>query len=201
MYWWKPWTLYTYSFSRYQKYIGYDFIYFSTTFLWTTTWRKNSRKAQWQGQSRYLCHCAFLVSIRYAGSEKASTKPFCFYLSRTCDSPGGTPSVISLALRFFFFLKHIFALREPKQKCFRKIKTLQKCNVYSHSNIFTIMLLWQLYELIIITRIHHYICPEWLINQIKVRLCRLIVIKIVINFTSNFSCPTRHLNFFFFCQA
>ena len=27
------------------------------------------------------------------------TKPFYFYLSRTCDSPGGTPSVISLALR------------------------------------------------------------------------------------------------------
>ena len=27
------------------------------------------------------------------------TKPFYFYLSRTCDSPGGTPSVFSLALR------------------------------------------------------------------------------------------------------
>ena len=38
--------------------------------FWTTTWRKNSRKAQWQAQSRYLCHCAFLVSFRYAGSEK-----------------------------------------------------------------------------------------------------------------------------------
>ena len=38
--------------------------------FWATTWRKNSRKAQWQAQSRYLCHCAFLVSFRYAGSEK-----------------------------------------------------------------------------------------------------------------------------------
>ena len=38
--------------------------------FWTTTCRKNSRKAQWQTQSRYLCHCAFLVSFRYAGSEK-----------------------------------------------------------------------------------------------------------------------------------
>ena len=27
------------------------------------------------------------------------SKPFYFYLSRTCDSPGGTPSVISLALK------------------------------------------------------------------------------------------------------
>ena len=38
--------------------------------FWTMTWRKNSRKAPWQMQSRYLCHCAFLVSLRYAGSEK-----------------------------------------------------------------------------------------------------------------------------------
>ena len=39
--------------------------------FWTTTQRKNSRKAQWQAQSRYLCHCAFLISFRYAaGSEK-----------------------------------------------------------------------------------------------------------------------------------
>ena len=37
--------------------------------LWAT-WRKNSRKAQWQAPSRYVCHCAFLVSFRYAGSEK-----------------------------------------------------------------------------------------------------------------------------------
>ena len=28
-------------------------------------------------------------------------KPFYCYLSRTCDSPGGTPSVITLALRVF----------------------------------------------------------------------------------------------------
>ena len=38
--------------------------------FWITTWRKNSRKAQWQTQSRYLCHCAFLVSFRYAGPKK-----------------------------------------------------------------------------------------------------------------------------------
>ena len=38
--------------------------------FWPTNWRKNSRKVQWQAQSRYLCHCAFLVSSRYAGSEK-----------------------------------------------------------------------------------------------------------------------------------
>ena len=38
--------------------------------FWTTTRRKNSRKAQWQSQSRYLCHCAFFVSFRDAGSEK-----------------------------------------------------------------------------------------------------------------------------------
>ena len=43
---------------------------------WTTTWRKNSRKAQWQAQSRYLCHCAFLISFRYAGSEKTWPKHF-----------------------------------------------------------------------------------------------------------------------------
>ena len=46
--------------------------------FWPMTWRKNSRKAQFR---------------------ENLTKPFCFYLSRTCDSTGGTPSVISLALR------------------------------------------------------------------------------------------------------
>ena len=44
--------------------------------FWTTTWRKNSRKAQWQTQSRHLCHCAFLVSFRYAGSEKTWPNQF-----------------------------------------------------------------------------------------------------------------------------
>ena len=43
---------------------------------WTTTWRKNSIIAQWQAQSRYLCHCAFLVSFRYAGSEKTWSNHF-----------------------------------------------------------------------------------------------------------------------------
>ena len=38
--------------------------------FWPATWRKSSRKAQWQAQSRYLCHCAFLFSFRYAGFEK-----------------------------------------------------------------------------------------------------------------------------------
>ena len=77
--------------------------------FWTTTWRKNSRNAQWQTQSRYLCHCAFLVSFRYAGSEKTWSN-HSISLSRTWDSPGVTPSVISLALRlnwteiFFLFV-------------------------------------------------------------------------------------------------
>ena len=44
--------------------------------IFWTTWRKNSRKAQWQTQSRYLCHCAFLVSFHYAGSEKTWSNHF-----------------------------------------------------------------------------------------------------------------------------
>ena len=44
--------------------------------FWTTTWRKNSRKTQWQTQLRYLCHCAFFGSFRYAGSEKTWSNHF-----------------------------------------------------------------------------------------------------------------------------
>ena len=43
-----------------------------------------------------LCFSCF-VSLRWF--RENLTKPFYFYLSRTCDSPNGTPSVMSLALR------------------------------------------------------------------------------------------------------
>ena len=38
--------------------------------FWRTTRRNHYRKAQWQTQSRYLCHCAFFVLFCDAGSEK-----------------------------------------------------------------------------------------------------------------------------------
>ena len=43
-----------------------------------------------------LCSSCFVPLRRF---RENLTKPFYFYLFRTCDSPGGTPSVISLALR------------------------------------------------------------------------------------------------------
>ena len=43
-----------------------------------------------------LCFSSFVPLRRF---RESLTKPFYFYLSRTCDSPGGTPSVISIALR------------------------------------------------------------------------------------------------------
>ena len=43
-----------------------------------------------------LCFSCFVLLRRF---RENLTKPFYFYLSRTCDSPGGTPSVISLVLR------------------------------------------------------------------------------------------------------
>ena len=43
-----------------------------------------------------LCFSCFVPIRRF---RENLTKPFYFYLSRTCDSPSGTPSVISLALR------------------------------------------------------------------------------------------------------
>ena len=43
-----------------------------------------------------LCFFCFVPLRRF---RENLTKPFYFYLSRTCDSPGGTPSVISLALK------------------------------------------------------------------------------------------------------
>ena len=42
-----------------------------------------------------LCFSYFVPLRRF---RENLTKPFYFYLSCTCDSPGGTPSVISLAL-------------------------------------------------------------------------------------------------------
>ena len=67
--------------------------------FWTTPWRKTSRKAQWQAQSRYLCHCAFLISFRYAGSEKTWPNHF-VSISRTCDSPGGS-TYLNINFRVF----------------------------------------------------------------------------------------------------
>ena len=43
-----------------------------------------------------LCFSCFVLLRRF---RENLTKPFYFYLSRTCDSPGGTPSVISLTIR------------------------------------------------------------------------------------------------------
>ena len=77
--------------------------------FWPTIWRKNSRKVQWQAQSRYLCHCAFLVSFRYAGSKKTWPKNF-ISISLALVTPGGTPSVINLALKrsvtVLFYRRH-----------------------------------------------------------------------------------------------
>ena len=44
-----------------------------------------------------LCFTCFVLFRRF---RENLTKPFYFYLSRTYGSPGGTPSVISLALRW-----------------------------------------------------------------------------------------------------
>ena len=43
-----------------------------------------------------LCFSCFVPLRRF---RENLTKPFYFHLFRTCDSPGGTPSIISLALR------------------------------------------------------------------------------------------------------
>ena len=43
-----------------------------------------------------LCFSCFVSLRRF---RENLIKPFYFYVSRTCDSPGGTPSVISLALK------------------------------------------------------------------------------------------------------
>ena len=45
-----------------------------------------------------LCFSCFVPLRRF---QENLTKPLYFYLSRTCDSPDGTPSVISLALTIF----------------------------------------------------------------------------------------------------
>ena len=58
-----------------------------------------------------LCFSCFVPLRRF---RENLTKPFYFYLSRTCDSPGGTPPVISLALNIADSEKNIivyYALR------------------------------------------------------------------------------------------
>ena len=52
-----------------------------------------------------LCFSCFVPLRRF---RENLTKPFYFYLSRTCDSPGGTPSVISLALISIAMIRILF---------------------------------------------------------------------------------------------
>ena len=65
--------------------------------FWTTTTEKfkESAVASAIATPLPLCFSCFVPLRRF---RENLTKPFYFYLSRTCDSPGGTPSVISLAL-------------------------------------------------------------------------------------------------------
>ena len=52
-----------------------------------------------------LCFSCFDPLHRF---RQNLTKPFYFYLSRTCDSPSGTPSVITLALTNFTRYRPVF---------------------------------------------------------------------------------------------
>ena len=74
---------------------------FWTTFLANdlTEKFKKSAVASAIAISLPLCFSCF-VPLRW--SRENLTKPFCSYLSRTCDSPAGTLSVISLALKIIF---------------------------------------------------------------------------------------------------
>ena len=70
---------------------------FLTTFL-DNDWTENVRKSAVSSAIAIplpLCFSCF-VPLRWLLGNL--TKLFYFYLSRTCDSPGGTPSVISFAL-------------------------------------------------------------------------------------------------------
>ena len=58
-----------------------------------------------------LCFSFFVPLRRFLENL---TKPFYFYLSRTCDSPGGTPSVISLALIWYCCRKR--SKPEPRRR-------------------------------------------------------------------------------------
>ena len=71
---------------------------FSTTFLANdlTEKFKKSTVASAIAISLPLCFFCFVPLRRF---RENFTKPFYFYLSSTCDAPGGTPSVISLAIR------------------------------------------------------------------------------------------------------
>ena len=58
-----------------------------------------------------LCFSCFVPLRRF---RENLTKPFHFYLSRTCDSPDGTPSVISLALRRYETYSQCVSLAPPR---------------------------------------------------------------------------------------
>ena len=62
-----------------------------------------------------LCFSCFVPLRRF---RENLTKQFYFYLSRTCDSPGGTPSVISLALIRNEFQSKTFTRVGPRQRSF-----------------------------------------------------------------------------------
>ena len=70
---------------------------FWTTFLENklTEKLKKSAVANAIAISFALCFSCFVLLSRF---RENLTKPFYFYLSHTCGSPNGTPSVISLAL-------------------------------------------------------------------------------------------------------
>ena len=71
---------------------------FRTTFLDTDLTKKFKKSAVASAIAipLPLCFSCFVPSRRF---WENLTKPFYFYVSRTWESPGGTPSVISLALR------------------------------------------------------------------------------------------------------
>ena len=58
-----------------------------------------------------LCFSYFVLLCRF---RENLTKSFYFYLSRTCGSLGGTPSVISLALRRYETYSQCVSLAPPR---------------------------------------------------------------------------------------
>ena len=75
---------------------------FWTTFLANdlTEQLKKSAVANAIAMPLPLCFSYFVMLRRF---QEILTKPFYFYVSRTCSSSRGTPSVVSLALRSLFF--------------------------------------------------------------------------------------------------
>ena len=79
-----------------------------------------------------LCFSCFVPLRRF---RENLTKPFYFYLSRTCDSPGDTPSAISLALIALIWYANTInivnwihvILRTPNARspCFLSMKLVQ----------------------------------------------------------------------------